>query len=259
MRIKQSFCYPLYKPEKMTLDEFFAEAAGIGFAAVEFWRRGDDFETIIATARKHKLVVASFTGHDSLKDGLTRRANHDRIEAELRASLDVAERNGIPGLICLAGSRQPFVTEQDAIETVADGLRRVAEHAVKKGVNLNLEVLNSKIDHPGYQADHTAWGLAVVQRVNCPRVKLLYDIYHMQIMEGDVIRTIRDTIGHIGHFHTGGVPGRSNLDDTQELNYAAISKAIAQTPYDLYIGHEFSPSGDRLAGLRQAFAACDQQ
>jgi hydroxypyruvate isomerase len=141
---------------------------------------------------------------------------------------------------------------------VADGLRRVAPYAEECGINLNLELLNSKIDHPGYQCDHTAWGVAVCERVGSPRVKLLYDIYHMQIMEGDIIRTIRENIKWIGHFHTAGVPGRNDLDDTQDLNYRGICSAIASTAYDLYLGHEYKPKGESLPSIQQAFAVCDQ-
>jgi len=122
------------------------------------------------------------SGHLSLEDGLNKRSNHQRIEAELRESIDIAAKYGILGLICFSGNRQPHQTDQKSIDIVADCLKRVAKYAEKKGVNLNLELLNSKVDHPGYQADHTNWGVAVCQRVNSPRVKLLYDIYHMQIM-----------------------------------------------------------------------------
>ncbi len=198
------------------------------------------------------------SGHGSLPDGLNKRSNHDRIEAELHESIDLAAKYGVPGLICFSGNRQPHMSEIEAIEAVADGLRRVAPYAEKKGVNLNLELLNSKVNHPGYQCDHTAWGVAVCERVNSPRVKLLYDIYHMQIMEGDVISTIRDNLQWIGHFHTAGVPGRFDLDDEQELNYRGICKAIAATDYDLYLGHEFKPKGDPSTAMREAFAVCDQ-
>jgi len=149
--------------------------------------------------------------------------------------------------------------EAEAIDAVADGLKRVVEHAEKKEINLNVELLNSKVNHPGYQCDHTAWGIAVCEKVGSTRAKLLYDIYHMQIMEGDVIRTIRDNIKWIGHFHTAGNPGRNDFDDTQELNYAGICKAIAQTGYELYVGHEFVPKGNAVEALRQAFEMCDQQ
>jgi len=259
MRIQQSVCYPVFGTlEEKTLDDLFKVAAGIGYVAVELWQRGDDFEQIVEMARRHNLVVASMVGHASLPDGLNKRSNHDRIEAELRRSIDVAARHGVPGLICFSGNRQPYQTELEAIAAVADGLMRIAPYAEEKGVNLNLELLNSKVDHPGYQCDHTAWGAAVCERVDSPRVKLLYDIYHMQIMEGDVIRTIRQNIKWIGHFHTAGNPGRNDLDDTQELNYAGICRAIAATGYDLYVGHEFMPRGDLIAALRYTFELCDQ-
>jgi len=258
MRIKQSICYPMFKSEDMSFEALFKTAAEIGYPAVELWGRGEDFEDVVALARKHNLAIATMSGHASLPDGLNKRSNHDRIEEELRTSIDIAVRHGIPGVICFSGNRQPHESEMEAIEAVADGFRRVAPYAEQKGVNLNLELLNSKVNHPGYQCDHTAWGVAVCERVHSPRVKLLYDIYHMQIMEGDVIRTIRENIQWIGHFHTAGNPGRNDMDDTQELNYAGICKGIADTGYDLYVGHEFKPKGDPIEALRRTFALCDQ-
>ncbi|MEZ4711042.1 MAG: TIM barrel protein [Caldilineaceae bacterium] len=258
MPIKQSICYPMFQPSGASLDAVAAAAAEIGYAAIELWGRSADFDEVVATARRHNLTVASMVGHASLPDGLNKRSNHARIETELRASIDIAAHHGIPGVICFSGNRQPHMSELEAIDATADGLRRIAPYAEQKGVNLNIELLNSKVDHPGYQCDHTAWGVAVCEKVNSPRVKLLYDIYHMQIMEGDIIRTIRDNIKWIGHFHTAGNPGRNDLDDAQEMNYAGICKAIAQTGYDLYVGHEFRPKGDALAALRSAFEVCNQ-
>jgi hydroxypyruvate isomerase len=135
----------------------------------------------------------------------------------------------------------------------------VKKAAEQKKVNLNLELLNSKVNHPGYQCDKTAWGAEVVRRVGSPNVKLLYDIYHMQIMEGDIIRTIRQNIKAIGHFHTAGNPDRRDMDDTQEMNYKGICKAIAQAGYEFYVGHEFNPKGDPIEALRAAFVQCDQE
>ena len=258
MRIKQSVCYPIMKSNEMSFDQLFKAIAGIGYAAVEMWGRGPEFDEVMAAAKKHKLAVASTCGHGTLPNGLNNRANHDRIEAELRESIDIAAKHHIPGVICFSGNRQPHMGEVEAIDAVADGLRRAAPYAEKKGVNLNLELLNSKIDHAGYQCDHTAWGVAVCEKVASPRVKLLYDIYHMQIMEGDVIRTIRENIKWIGHFHTAGVPGRNDMDDTQELNYAGICKAIADTGYEYYLGHEFAPKGDKIEALKSAFALCNR-
>jgi len=258
MRTKQSLCYPMLKPAQMGLDEFFRVGSEIGYPAVELWSRGDDFEEVVALAKKHGLRIASMGGHTSLPDGLNKRSNHARIVQELRASIDIAAEHNIAGVICFSGNRQPHQTEPEAIEAVADGFRLIAPYAEERGVNLNLELLNSKVDHPGYQCDHTAWGVAVCERVNSPRVKLLFDIYHMQIMEGDVIRNIRENIHWIGHFHTAGNPGRNDMDDTQELNYAGICAAIATADYRFYVGHEYKPKGDLVESLRQTFALCDQ-
>jgi len=247
----------MFKTNAVNLEALFQAAAQVGYAAVETWFRGYDFAEMVALAKRHNLVIASICGHQSLGDGLNKRSNHDRIEAELKTSIDVAVQHGIPGLICFSGNRQPHQSDADALDTVVTGLRRVAPYAEKNGINLNMELLNSKVDHPGYQNDHTVWGVAVCERVNSPRVKLLYDIYHMQIMEGDVIRTIRENIRWIGHFHTAGNPGRNDLDDTQELNYAGICQAIAATGYDLYVGHEFKPKGDSIAAVHRAFTICN--
>ncbi|MFN8446112.1 MAG: TIM barrel protein [Caldilineaceae bacterium] len=258
MRIKQSICYPLFTPPGMDLEAVCKHAAEIGYAAIELWARPPEFEVVMAVAKKYKLAVASMNGHFSLPDGLNKRSNHDRIEAELRVSIDLAAQHGIPGLICFSGNRQPHQSEIEAIEACADGLRRVAPYAEEKGINLNIELLNSKVDHPGYQCDHTAWGVAICEKVNSPRVKLLYDIYHMAIMEGDIIRTIRDNIKWIGHFHTAGNPGRRDLDNDQELNYTGICRAIAATGYNLYLGHEFRPKADAVESMRTTFTICDQ-
>jgi len=258
MRIQQSICYPLFMPKEMSLESLVKTAADIGYAAIELWARPADFEQIVALAKRYGLVIASMVGHGSLPDGLNKRSNHARIAGELRTSIALAAQHGIPGVICFSGNRQPHMSEVEAIEAVADGLRRVAPYAEEMGVNLNLELLNSKVDHPGYQCDHTAWGVAVCERVNSPRVKLLYDIYHMAIMEGDIIRTIREQSKWIGHFHTAGNPGRNDLDDSQELNYAGICRAIAATDYALYVGHEFRPKGDPIAALQHTFTICNQ-
>ena len=258
MKIRQSLCYPIFQTAGVTVEALFQEAARTGYAAVELWFRGSDFTDVAALARKHKLAIASMCGHGTLTDGLNKRANHDRIERELRESIDVAVQYGVPGVICLSGNCQPGQSAADAFEVIADGLRRVAPYAEKKGVNLNLELLNSKVDHPGYQCDHTAYGVAICERVNSPRVKLLYDIYHMQIMEGDVIRTLQENIRWIGHFHTAGNPGRHEMNNTQELNYAGICRAIAATGYNLYVGHELAPTGDPRQAVRETFAICDQ-
>ena len=257
MRIKQSVCFPIFKSPETSYESLFQDVASIGYSAVELWHRDEDFDEIIATAHRHSLVVASMCGHQALEDGLNEPSNHERIESELRTTIDVAADGGIPGVICFSGNRRDGLSEEEGIEFVADGLRGIAPYAEEKGINLNLELLNSKVDHPGYQCDRTAFGVAVCERVSNPRVKLLYDIYHMQIMEGDVIRTIRENIGWIGHFHTAGNPGRADMDDAQELNYRGICAAIADTSYDGYVGHELTPKGDLSQALRDSFSICD--
>jgi len=257
MPIKQSVCIPMLNTQNLPLEVFIPRVAAMGYAGVEIWQRGDDFASLVSLARTHNLAITQMVGHDSLAVGLNDPAQHDRIEAELRESIDVAARYGVPGLICFSGNRRPGQSEEEAIEACAQGFRRVAPYAEQKGINLNLELLNTLVDHPGYQCDHSAWGLEVVRRVNSPRVKLLYDIYHMQIMEGNLITTITANIQWIGHFHTGGVPGRGDLDETQEIQYRAVCRAIAGAGYDLYVAHEYRPRGDVFASLENAFRVCD--
>ena len=258
MRVKQSVCIPMMKPQGMSLDDFVGLAAEIGFPAVEIWRLDESFEDLMDLCRRHGLTLACMSGCDSMRRGLNDEGEHDRLEAELRESIDIAARHRIPGLICLSGRKRQGVGDEEAAEITARGLRRIAPYAEEKGVNLNLELLNTKIDHPGHQADSTAFGVDVCRRVGSARVRLLYDIYHMGIMEGDVIRTIRQHIRWIGHFHTAGNPGRRDMDDEQELNYAGICRAIADADYPWYVGHELRPKGDLIEGLRRAFATCDQ-
>jgi hydroxypyruvate isomerase len=258
MRIQQSLCYPLYCRDDMPLDEFCARVSEIGYAAIELWAWDERLDEIAATARRHGLSLASVSGHGSLTDGLNQPANHDRIESELRTAIDKAAELSIPGLICFSGNRNAGQSDLEGMIACARGLRRIAPYAEERGVNLNVELLNSKVDHPGYQCDHTDWGLALCEMVDSPRVKLLFDIYHMQIMEGDCIRNITKAIDRIGHFHTAGNPGRRDLDDLQEMNYRGICAAIAATDYDLYIGHEFAPRGDCIDALRASFEVCDQ-
>ena len=256
-KIKQSFCYGCYVSDDVPVETLIKEAAGAGYAAVELWARAQaPFEEILELADKYGIAVASMSGHNSLRDGLNKPENHDRIEQELLESIDLAAQHGIPGLICFSGDRNGLDDERGA-EIVAEGCNRVKGAAEEKGINLNIELLNSKVNHPDYQCDHTDWGVKVCEMVGSPRVKLLYDIYHMQIMEGDLIRTIRDNVQHIGHFHTAGNPDRRDLDEDQEIYYPGVMRAIAETDYDLYVGHEFRPKGDAVEALKAAFEVCD--
>ena len=258
MPIKQCAVMPIFfQADKQTREAFADTVAEIGLAAIELMWPPDDLAGLVATFRARGVAVASMIGHHELSDGLNKVENHDRIEAELRAAIALAAENGIGGLICFSGNRNLGQSDLEGMVVCARGLRRVAPYAEVMGVNLNMELLNSKVDHPGYQCDRVDWGVALCEMVNSPRVKLLFDIYHMQIMEGDLIRSIGKALPYIGHFHTAGNPGRHDLDDDQELNYAGICRAIAVSDYAGYVGHEFTPKGDRLAALRQAFAVCD--
>jgi hydroxypyruvate isomerase len=263
MPILQSVVVPMTKPEGIPLGEFMREIKKIGYPAVELWGRGPDFEEFVETAKSNGLRVASMVGHEhespkagTHAEGFSRAANHDRLEAELKESIDIAVKNMIPGLIILSGHRNPGESDIETLQVCAKGLKRIAPYAEEKGVNLNIELLNTRVNHPHYICDHTDWAVALCEIVNSPRVKILYDIYHMQIMEGDVIRNLRKAIRWIGHFHTAGNPGRHDLDDQQELNYRAICHAISATGYDLYLGHEFRPKGDAVEALRAAFEIC---
>jgi hydroxypyruvate isomerase len=172
-------------------------------------------------------------------------------------NIPLAAKHKVPNVITFFGNVQPGMSPGEAIENCVVGLNRVKKIGEDHGVTICVELLNSKVDHKGYQGDHTAFGVEIIKAVASTRVKLLYDIYHMQIMEGDVIRTIRDNKEHLAHFHTGGVPGRHELDGTQELNWAAVCTAIAETGYQGYVAHEFVPTRDPLTSLREAVALCD--
>ncbi len=250
-RIKQSVSWWCFARGDITPETLVRAAADIGYEALELV--GPEHWQLI---KDHGLAIAAFGGHQSIAAGLNRREHHGRIEQEILANLKRAEQWSIPNLICFSGKRDGL-DDATGAEIAAEGLRRVARAAEDAGVNLVLELLNSKVDHADYQCDRTAWGIKVCQMVDSPRVKLLYDIYHMQIMEGDIIRTIRDHHAFFAHYHTAGNPGRHDLDDTQELYYPAIIRAIAATGYDGYVGHEFVPKDDPVAALRAAFDLCN--
>ncbi len=249
-KIKQSLAWWCFG-RSLAPDDLIAAAARIGYAGVEMCP-----QELWPKVREGGLRIITQGGHASLTDGLNKRENHDRIEREINANLELAQKWDIPALIVFSGNREGLPDDK-GMEITAEGLQRVAKAAEDAGVTLVLELLNSKVNHPDYQCDRTDWGVAVCKAVNSPRVKLLYDIYHMQIMEGDVISSIHSNISHIGHFHTAGVPGRHDLDETQELYYPAIMRAIAATGYDGYVGQEFTPKGEPIAGLESAFKVCD--
>lgn len=194
----------------------------------------------------------------TIPDALNRSENHARLETAMHAALDEAAANSVPNIITFSGNRRGMGDAEGANNCVAF-LNKVKAHAEDKGVTICMEYLNSKVNHKDYMFDHIAWGVDVMQRVNSPRVKILYDIYHAQIMDGDIVRNIRDHFQWIGHFHTGGNPGRHEIDDTQELNYRFIAKAIVDLGYTGYLSHEYSPAPGRdpSASLNQAMEICD--
>jgi hydroxypyruvate isomerase len=251
-RIKQSVSRWPYR--EIPLPDFARAAADIGLAAIDLLQPQD-----WAVVADHGLVCSMgypTDRRDFIATGFNDPANHSMLLRELEATIPRAAAAGVPNVISMFGNREGRGDRQ-AIDACVAGLNRIKALAEEEGVTVCLELLNSKVDHPDYHGDRTFFGVEVVSAVGSPRVKLLYDIYHMQIMEGDVIRTIRDNIQHIAHFHTGGVPGRHELDDTQELNYRGIAAAIAETGFDGYVAHEFTPTRDPLTSLREAFTICD--
>lgn len=246
-----SVCMPALFP-RVPLEESLPKVKELGFDAWETW--GLDLHRVEEVRKlngKLGLTLAQFVGHASLPDGLNKAENHRRIAGELAQTIRAAKALGCPGLICFSGNTLAGVPEEQQIETIVAGLRLVAPMAEDAGVNLNLELLNSKVDHAGYFNDASRIGLEIVRRVESPRVKLLYDIYHMQIMEGNLIATITQHIAHIGHFHAAGVPGRHDMDDTQEINYRAVFQAIDRAGYELFVGLEYWPMGDAVESLRR--------
>ena len=249
--IKQSVCFNSFSRNDVTPAQLITAAAKIGYTSVEM--APQEHWPLI---KDHGLDIAIVVGHASLPDGLNKRENHDRIEDEILANIDLAVANDIPSLICFSGNAEGKSSEEGLANCV-EGLRRVTATAEEKNINLSMELLNSRVNHPDYQCDRTEWGVAMCRAVGSPRVNLLYDIYHMQIMEGDLIRNLNENIEYISHFHTAGNPGRQDLDNEQEIYYPPIMKAIAATDYQGYVGHEYRPKGDPIASLEHAFSVCN--
>jgi hydroxypyruvate isomerase len=247
-RLKQSAARWCYK--EMSIDDLCRNGAEMGLSAIDLVRP-EEWPTL----QKYNLVSSMVYSAGTIPDGWNRTENHDRLEKEMREGIERAAAAKLPNVITFSGNRRGLSDEQGK-ENCIRGLRRVKKMAEDNGVTICLELLNSKINHHDYQCDHTAWGVDVMKGVDSPRVKLLYDIYHMQIMEGDIIRTIRENIQYIGHFHTGGVPGRHELDDTQELQWRTVAKAIADLNFQGFFAHEFEPTKDPMTSLRQAVALC---
>jgi hydroxypyruvate isomerase len=248
--IRQSvsrWCY-----QKIPLEQLCAYGAEIGLQAIDLLNP-EEFEV---PARYGLICSMGYAGGGEIESAMNRVENHDRIEEGFRKYIPLAAKAGVTNVITFSGNRKGLSDEEGARNTIL-GLNRVKKIAEDHGVTICIELLNSKIDHHDYMCDHSAWGVQVVQAVNSPRVKLLFDIYHMQIMEGDLVRTIQRNIDFIGHFHTGGVPGRHELDATQEVQWDGVMHGIAATNFHGYVAHEFVPTRDPLTSLRQAVELCD--
>ena len=249
-RIRQSACRWCY-PE-VPLSELCAFGAKIGLKGIDLLQPAE-----YEVPKRYGLrCTMGYVGGEKFRNELNRAENHNEIERVFRNGIPIAARAGVPNVITFSGLRDSLSDDEGLRNTIA-GLNRVKRIAEDNGVTICLELLNSKVDHPGYMCDHTSWGVRVMEGVGSPNVKLLYDIYHMQIMEGDLIATIRRNIQWIGHFHTGGVPGRHQLDDSQEVNWVGVMRAIGNTTFRGYVAHEFLPTDHPLQFLTHAVEMCD--
>jgi hydroxypyruvate isomerase len=243
----------------LSFDDMCREAARIGYAGFDLIAPQD-----WPTLKKHGLVctMAPLVG-TTIRDGLIRPEIHDAIEKAMREEIDLCAANGYPNIITVGGERRGLGYEEGKDRCVAL-LNRVKAHAEDKGITICMEVVNSKYKDPEFGRadaifDHLSWGIDVCRRVNSPRVKILFDIYHVQIMDGDVVANIREYLPWIAHFHTAGVPGRHEIDDTQELNYRFIASTIAGLGFTGYVAHEYRPTPGRdvLESLRRTYAVMD--
>jgi hydroxypyruvate isomerase len=244
------WCYP-----KLSVAELARAASALQMQSVELLEP-DEW----AVAKQFGLTCAmgyapAGDPRTRLTVGWNRTANHAWLIPGYTRGIELAAAAGVPNVICFSGNRDGL-SDEEGLANCAAGLKAIMPAAERSGVTVCMELLNSKVDHHDYQCDRTPWGVELVKRVGSERFKLLYDIYHMQIMEGDVIRTLRDNRDYIAHFHTAGVPGRHEIDGTQELNYAAIMRAIADTGFTGHVAQEFIPTRDPLTSLAEAVRIC---
>lgn len=236
-----------------SLEELCEYAVEIGIDSIELLDPKD-----IKVAQSYGLTCAMANQVPlNLTEGFNDPSLHEKLKEEYFELIPTIAELGIKNIICFSGNRREGLTEEQGMENCATGLEPVVKKASEHGLNIVMELLNSKVDHVGYQCDHTSWGVALCEKLGVDNFKLLYDIYHMQIMEGDVIRTIRDNIDYIAHFHTGGVPGRNEIDETQELNYKAIMEAISGLGFEGFVAQEFIPTNENeFASLKQGVEIC---
>lgn len=250
-KVNHSVCRWCYN--SIPLEELCQAAKNIGLTSIEL--TGPDEWPVL---KKYGLLSAMPNGAGmGIEKGFNDPKYHDDLVASYEAIIPKVANAGLNQIICFSGNRNGLDDEK-GIENCAIGLKRLMPTAERYKVTVVMELLNSKVNHKDYQCDKTPWGVALCEKIGSERFKLLYDIYHMQIMEGDVIATIRKYHPYISHYHTGGVPGRNEIDDTQELNYAAIMKAIVETGFKGYVAQEFIPKRpDKIASLKQGVEICD--
>lgn len=255
-RIKQGVTRGVFgRGNTLSFDDMCRESAKLGIQGFDLVEPRD-----WPTLKKYGLVSSMYPlgPGGTIAEALNRTENHARLETSLRAAIDESAAAGVPNIITFSGNRRGLDDRVGADNCVAF-LNKVKAQAEDKGVNIVMELLNSKVNHRDYQFDHMSWGVDVMKRVNSPRVKILYDIYHAQIMDGDIVRTIRENIQWIEHFHTGGNPGRNDIDETQELNYEYVMKAIADLNFKGFVTHEYTPAigHDPIQTLAKAIRICD--
>jgi hydroxypyruvate isomerase len=250
---KHSVCRWPYR--QLTVEQLVRMARELGLDSVELLER-DEWPIAHAHGLRCAMGYAAVPDpRTRLTRGFNRVEHHAWLVPAYERAIPLAAAAGIPNLICFSGNREAL-SDEEGLENCARGLAALLPAAERHGVTICMELLNSKVDHPDYQCDRTPWGVALVKRLGSERFKLLYDIYHMQIMEGDVIRTIRDNHQYIAHYHTAGVPGRHEIDGSQELNYPAIMRAIADTGFAGYVAQEFIPTRDPRTSLADAVRIC---
>jgi hydroxypyruvate isomerase len=253
-RINQSICYWCFE-KYWDVPQTIQIAKQVGCKSVELTYPKD-----WPLLKENGLICALAYSH-GFEQGMNNPKYQDTCIEKMRESIDACAEHGMPSVITFTGFRED-IPDDVGLENCVEGYKKIVGYAEKKGVNLCLEVLNSRVaeemkGHPGYQGDHTDYCMEIINQVGSPRLKLLFDIYHVQIMDGDIISRIRQYKDHIGHYHTAGNPGRIELDETQEINYRPVVEAIAETGYDGYVGQEFVPTRDPLEGLKQAVKVCD--
>jgi hydroxypyruvate isomerase len=246
--LRQSVCRWCFN--MLPLETLAADASAIGLAGIDLVDP-IDFPILM----RHNLIGTMTPSH-TISKGLNDPANHAECLAKIRSAIAAAAAAGFPNVICFSGDRNPGQSDEDGAKHCLAALRQILPYAEQKRITVHMELLNSKLDHPGYMCDSPFWAADIARALSSERFKILFDIYHMQVQHGDIIATIQQLAPYIGHYHTAGVPGRHEIDDTQELHYPAIIRTINATGFNGFLAHEFIPTRDPLASLKEAVAIC---